>query len=55
VREVDDADVRCDVTDHRLDHPDELVGGAVVGQERHGVESAHPADATDAGPTHGRR
>ncbi len=51
VGEVDDADVRGDVTDDGLDDADELVGGAVVGQERHGVEAAHRADATEATTT----
>ncbi len=37
VGEIDDADVRCDVADHRLHDADELVAIAVVGQERHGV------------------
>ena len=47
VGEVDDGDVRCEVTDDRLDHADELVGGAVVGEERDGVEAVtgHVGDA----------
>jgi hypothetical protein len=46
VREIDDADVRGDVADHGLDDTDELVGRSEVGQERHGVEAGHRADAT---------
>jgi hypothetical protein len=37
VGQVDDGGVGGDVTDDRLHHPDELVGGAVVRQKRHGV------------------
>ena len=37
VRQVEDGDVAGEVADDRLDDPDELVGRAVVGEQRHGV------------------
>lgn len=47
VGEIDDADVRCQVAQHRLDDADVLVGGAVVGEERDRVVAAtHAGDAT---------
>ncbi len=40
VRQVDRVRMRCDVVDDRLDHTDELVDQAVVGQQRDGVVAA---------------
>ena len=46
VREVDRDDVRCDVSDHRLENTDELVGQPVVGEKRHRVVATTHATAT---------
>ena len=42
VGDVDDRDLRRDRADDRLDHADELVAGAVVGQEARSCRSAGP-------------
>ena len=57
VGEVDDADVRRDVADHRLHDADELVGEPVVGEEARRCRSGGPCggDATTStgGPGRG--
>ena len=47
VGDVDDGDVGRERADDRLHHADELVGGAVVGEERDGVVAAVGGHGTD--------